>query len=119
MRENSFLCVSRRKLALIFKKEFKLKSKSINKMRTLLITSEFVMSLIKLSEGSMSYRQKVLRILKQSENPLSVLAIQKRAGIGHWLSTKNILLELMLAGKVTCTRSGKALLFTIKKDVEK
>ena len=78
------------------------------------------MTVIKLSEGLASLRQKVLQILEESEEPLSILAIKKRAGIGHWLSTKNILLELMLLGKVTCKRatSRNAFLFTIKNEVK-
>jgi len=76
------------------------------------------MSLEKLSEGSAELREKVLQTLKESNHPLSVLQIQKRSGIGHWLSTKNILLELMLQGKVMMKRLGKARLFMLKEGGE-
>lgn len=78
------------------------------------------MTTVKLSEGLASRRQKVLQILEESEEPLSILAVKKRAGIGNWLSAKNILFELLLQNKVTCKRatSRNAFLFTIKNEIK-
>jgi len=71
---------------------------------------------VKLSLGLASLREKVLQALEESEEPLSILAVKNRAGIGSWLSAKNILFELLLLDKVTCKRatSGNAFLFRIK-----
>ena len=114
MRENSFLCVSRRKVALIFRKEFKLKSKFLKTTSTYVLVI-LMTTTVKLSKGLASRRKEVLQILEESNEPLSILAVKKRTGLGSWLSAKNILLELLLQDKVTCKRgtSRNAFLFTI------
>ena len=70
---------------------------------------------VKLSKGLASHRKKVLQILEESEEPLSILAVKKRTGMANWLSAKTILLELLLQDKVTCKRptSRNALYFSI------
>jgi hypothetical protein len=56
-------------------------------------------------------KAKILEILKDAEQPLSVDAIRTRAGATSWHSVNSLLFELVAEGKIAGLKSSKAWIF--------
>ena len=65
---------------------------------------------------SLSYRNRVLDVLENSELPMDVESIRAGAGIGNWQTAKAILLELLVEGLVKGQKSTKFWTFWISKE---
>ena len=61
------------------------------------------------------WKQKVLAVLRDSDRPLNITEIQILAKIRHWITTKEILMDLELRGLLEHFRSGQQMLFRIKR----
>ena len=60
-------------------------------------------------------KERILAVLSNSERPLNVSEIDRHAEILNWNSTMRILVNLEAEGKVEHFRSGKYILFRIKR----
>jgi len=61
------------------------------------------------------WKQKILLILKKSTRPLNVSEVTKELAFGNWMTVKQALIDMELEGKVEHFRSGRVLLFRLKK----
>lgn len=61
------------------------------------------------------WKRKILQILKNSRHPLNVSEVAKQLEYGNWMTVKQALIDLELEGKVEHFRSGRMLLFRLKK----
>ncbi len=60
------------------------------------------------------YRLRILEILARAEVPLDVENVRTIAGIRNWESTKSILLELVVEGKISGARTSKGWVFSMQ-----
>jgi len=58
------------------------------------------------------YRSRILEIVQQAELPLSVNDVRTKAKIVNWESTKALLLELALEGKIKGLRTSRGWVFS-------
>lgn len=70
---------------------------------------------VKMYTGKIDYREKVLKILKDSERPLNTNEIRRLAGIRSWITAKSVMLDLMMSGEVEAFKSGNVLLYRVIK----
>lgn len=61
------------------------------------------------------WKQKVLAVLKNSDRPLNIKDVQVLAEIPNWFTAKDILMDLELRGLLEHFRSGRQMLFRIKR----
>ncbi len=62
------------------------------------------------------YREKVLNVVREADMPLGIETIRKKAGIKIWETSKAILLELVIQGKISGMKTGKSWIFWIDKE---
>lgn len=62
------------------------------------------------------WKQRILKIIRETNRPLNVREITKRLNHGTWITVKQALVDLEVEGKVEHFRSGHALLFRLKKE---
>ena len=60
-------------------------------------------------------KERILAVLRNSERPLNVSELQRLTGIETWVSTKQVLVDLEAEGRVEHFRSGRYLLFKLKR----
>lgn len=60
---------------------------------------------------SLNYKQKVLRVLENSEIPMDVQKIRRKAGIKSWVTGKTLLLELLYNGEISGQKTTKSWIF--------
>ena len=60
------------------------------------------------------FRGKILHSLRSSDNPLNITEVCKATGMTY-LTTRSILMELLLDDKVTRYKSGRSMYYRIKK----
>ena len=70
---------------------------------------------VKFYTGKKDYASKILKILKDSERPLCVEEIRNLVGIPSWVTTKCVVMDLVLCGRVEVFKSGRQFLFRVKK----
>jgi len=63
--------------------------------------------------GPVECGEKVLSVLRNAERPLTITEVRKGAGLGSWIRTKSVLMELVVSGKVEVFKTGRLLLFRI------
>jgi len=57
------------------------------------------------------YKQRIVDAILSSDLPLSVDNVRTAAGLSNWESTKALLLELLLEGKVAGMRTARGWIF--------
>ena len=60
-----------------------------------------------------SHKQKIRNVLRGSVIPMDVENVRSKAGLRNWESTKSILLEMVLQGKISGQRTTKGWIFWI------
>ncbi|MBN1357571.1 hypothetical protein JW988_02270 [Candidatus Bathyarchaeota archaeon] len=58
------------------------------------------------------YRESILSVVLKAECPLAIETIRRKAGIKVWETTKALLLELMVEGKIAGLKTGKSWVFS-------
>jgi len=59
-----------------------------------------------------NYKETVLRIIKEANLPLAIETIRTKAGIGSWVTTKSVLLELLIDKRISGTKTSKSWIFS-------
>jgi hypothetical protein len=61
-----------------------------------------------------SYKDKIMDVLAESTMPMDVENVRSGAGLKNWESTKAILLEMVLLGKVLGEKTTKGWIFWVE-----
>lgn len=61
------------------------------------------------------WKAKVFAIVQKSDRPLNITEIQILAKLPNWMAAKQILVDLEARGKLEHFRSGRQILFRIKR----
>jgi len=62
------------------------------------------------------WRTKVLAVLQKAGRPLNIAEVQVLAKVPNWMAAKQILVDLEAQGKLEHFRSGRQVMFRIKRD---
>jgi hypothetical protein len=62
-----------------------------------------------------NYKEKALKVVRNSPIPMDIENVRVRTGIKSWVTSKAVLLELLCEGKISGQKTTKSWIFWVRK----